>query len=295
MKDKITTFVTNVCDASKDSYVPEADRIATFDMDGTIICEKPLWLEMNVAQTHMCNMVEEDSTLLDSTVFRIAYEHQQNPDDPQVAKEFEDNVHNILTTAFYNYPQERYINHTDSFVTNTYNPDYNIPLKATFYEPMLQLIDYLLDNKFKVFIVSGSEQCLIRGVCKDTVPLNREHMIGSRLGLITEFTNSETLLLRDSMFLTPMNLEDGKVENIYAHIGIKPIFAFGNTDGDFEMLKYAKTNSYPNMAFLLNHNDSEREYSYPNDSTREAWHNMAINNNWNWVSFKDDFNEAFIK
>jgi len=289
---RIIEYVTEV-----KKSVPVEDRIAVFDMDGTIVCEKPLWLEMNVALMHMYREVEEDPSLKDQKIYEFVYEFVQDPLNPTYQAEFETYVQPILLESYDDVSQEIYISDVETFINDNKNKDYDILLSKTFYEPMLELITYLMDSEFKVYIVSGSEEGLIWGVTKGTLPLERDHLIGSRLMLAPDYNTSD-VLVRGNAFYEPKNLKDGKTENIYYQLGEKPIFACGNSVDDFGMLSYASTNTeYPSLGLLVNHDDAEREYVYPINERHESidWQAIVKDKGWHVISIKGDFETVFMQ
>jgi phosphoserine phosphatase len=275
--------------------VPKEDRVAVFDMDGTIVCEKPLWLEMNVAQTHMFRETETDPTFISNPLYAIAYQYGLNPSAANMTA-IENNVQPILLESYKDVPQETYVADVEKFMIETQNPDYHIPLKNTFYKPMVELIQYLIANDFEVYVVSGSEEGLIWGSCKGILPFGRDHMIGSRLALSPDYER-EGVLIRGNVFNPPSNLNNGKTENIYYEIGKKPIFACGNTVDDFGMLSYASTNKkYKSMSMLVNHDDAVREYKYNINDRHEAinWEASVQYKKWHVISMKNDFKNIFL-
>ncbi|MCX7922041.1 MAG: haloacid dehalogenase-like hydrolase [Clostridia bacterium] len=300
MKTKILNFITSVTDSSKKSFVPEKDRIATLDMDGTIICEKPLWLEMNVAQNYLYEQSLKNPALLKQKIYAEAYNYYTAPDNQKNIQALENDAVDIMTQAFYpNYTQDDYVNYVKNYMANTKNTKYNITLKQTFFKPMLELITLLEKNKFQVYIVSGSEVGLIWGACDDTLNLPRDHEIGTLLKLSPKFYTVSSGLspqfIRETNYIEPRNLQDVKAVNIYYRTGKKPIFAFGNTADDYQMLTSASTNTYPNMSCLLVHDDEKREYNYPDSATKLGIENTAKENKWNLVSIKENFKTVFNK
>ncbi len=297
MKRKIIDFVASVTDKTKKTFVPEESRIATLDMDGTIICEKPLWLEMNVAQNYLYEQAVKHPELLSQQIYQEAYRYHTDPNNPANMEALENDAVNIMTQAFYpNFSEEDYIGYVKGYIQKNQNTDYGIKLKQTFFKPMLDLIELLQKNKFKVYIVSGSEEGLIWGTCEDTVALTREHEIGTLIQLAPRFTTASGIsaqFIRGNMYLEPRNLKDGKAENIYYRTGKHPIFAFGNTADDYQMLTYASTNKYTNMACLLVHDDIKREYDYPDKADKASIEKTAKDNKWNLVSIKDNFKVVF--
>ncbi|HLP49232.1 MAG TPA: hypothetical protein VK469_25045 [Candidatus Kapabacteria bacterium] len=296
IKKDLLAFVQTVCDAKGENFVPTEDRIAVLDMDGTIICESPLWMEVNAAQEYLWAKAVKNPALLSNDIYKYAYDYHVDPHNPATLQTLKDNCVAVMTGAFVDWDQEDYIRYVYEFSKKAQNPDYKVFLQQTFYAPMIQLIYYLLEKEFRVYIVSGSEQGLMWGVCTGTLPLPRENLVGTLIELTPKYKDlqHETQFIRGGSYLSPRNLKSGKPEHIYYQIGKKPILAFGNTADDFDMFLYTYSNKYYHRAFLVDHDDKDREYEYPDKNTKEIWGNAVKLNNWNLVSMKSDFKNMFV-
>ncbi|MEG2070582.1 MAG: HAD family hydrolase, partial [Bacteroidales bacterium] len=244
--------------------IPEEDRIAVFDMDGTIACETPLWFEMAVSVKGMMDQLKKNPKLINKVEYQYAKRLSENPADTTVLNHWVVNGVNYLDSinfkAFENTDYEVYVQYARNYLAKTKAPKYDRFYADMFYQPMLELLDYLRENKFTVYIVSGSMQGIIWSICPQTIQLNREHLIGSRQVLTPVYNKKgETSFVIQKGIFQPKNDGNGKSLNIYSHIGKIPVFAFGNTTGDFGMFHLVSTSSYPNMALLLNHDDAARE------------------------------------
>lgn len=196
----------------------------------------------------------------------------------------------FLTLDYLGRTEEDYIASVSAFVDSTVNAQLNIPYKYLFYIPMVELIEYLLKEDFQIFISSGSMTGFLRGACKEHLPLESSHIIGSRVELEYSFEDSTTNFLRKEKIVYNNNA-DGKALGIYTHIGKPPIIAIGNTWGDVQMLRYAQSNNLPHLILVVNHDDSRREYEYYDDKLLE----LSKQNGWIIISMKEDFKNIFIK
>lgn len=296
-KQAIIDFVESVTDKKSDSYVPVEERIATFDMDGTIVVEKKVWLELAVAVYRIDNELSDDEKLVaqkNQLLKNIAMDSE--PEDTG------DLIAEVTGKAFQGMSQEDFIAYMNEFMQEE-KPDFpGLTYKDCFYKPMLELIQYLQENDFTVYIVSGSERGVVWGAASEVVMLPRSQMIGADITLSAETESSlnasghsvfepEDTLIRGLGF-TQSSVGINKVYNIYHQIGIRPILACGNTDGDFSMLNYAKYNpNHAGLALLINHDDDEREYQY----NVNAWDAMAEQYGWNVISMKNEFDCIFLK
>lgn len=209
-------------------------------------------------------------------------------------------------TAFQGMSQEDFVAYMSRFMQEE-KPDFpGLSYEDCFYKPMLELIQYLQDNDFTVYIVSGSERGVIWGAASEAVNLPRSQMIGADITLAATGDKSaseaskpyilepDDTLDRELGF-TQRSLNMSKVYNIFRQIGIRPIFACGNTDGDFSMLNYAKYNpDHAGIAFLINHDDDVREYRY-NTSERAERDALADQYGWHVISMKNEFDTVFLK
>jgi phosphoglycolate phosphatase-like HAD superfamily hydrolase len=299
-KHKIIAFVEDITNTNSKNFVPVQDRIAVFDMDGTIVCEEPLWLELAVAEYKILTDMRDNKELVEK-VNRLNMDLKQNPEPPETGQLIEE----VTGEAFKNVSQEDFVKYMESFMKLEKPEFMKLSYKDSFYKPMLEIISYLIDNKFQVYIASGSERGVIWGACRETLAsIPRSHEIGADIVLKPLYcddpTNSNYVfghndeLIRQTGF-TQKDLKLWKVYNIYHQIGSKPILAFGNTDGDFSMLNYAKSNKqYKSMSFLLCHDDAVREFNY-NTQQRDSWNNEAEKQDWNVIFMSKEFKQIFMK
>jgi hypothetical protein len=169
-----------------------------------------------------------------------------------------------------------------------------------FYQPMLELIEFLKSNQFKVYVVSGSVRGVIWSVCPQITRLNREQLIGSTQNLDKPKyfpTENKTKFIIKPGTSGNKNNGDGKSLNIYNQIGKIPVFAFGNTTGDFGMFRLTSTSKYTHAEYLLNHDDPMREYAYPpyyseRDTT---WLDTLVKNKWKLVNMSGEFKTVWMK
>jgi hypothetical protein len=175
------------------------------------------------------------------------------------------------------------------------HPRFHRLFKECVYQPQLELLAYLKANRFKTFIVSGGGVDFIRGYAEETYGIPPERVVGSSVKTRFELRDGKAELLK----LPELNsLDDGagKPINIDLHIGRRPILAFGNSDGDLEMLQYTADGPGPRLMLLLHHDDAQREYAYDRESKvgrlDKAW-DEATKRGWPVVSMKGDFKTVF--
>ncbi len=293
MKAKIISFVENEV-----PKIPVEDRIAVFDMDGTIACEEPLWLEMYSAVDGLNKQIEKDSSLLSKTIYNFASRLNANPSDTSVTNHYGPYIDSMIYQAYAGMSNEDYVAACNKLANSKMQPDYGMKLIETFYPPMKELLKYLQDNDFKVYIVSGSLQGLIWGVCLQAIGFDRDHLIGTRQQMSPVYEpGKQTNFILLPAYWSPKNNDDGKAIDIYTQLGKTPVFAFGNTTGDFGMFRLTSTNTLPNISLLLNHDDAEREYAYDpwHGAPMPAWRDTMATYGWNIVNMKENFKVVFEK
>nr|AVI26427.1 HAD family hydrolase [Candidatus Entotheonella serta] len=269
-KKAIISFVQSVSTKGGPDFVPREQRVATFDQDGTILIEKPL----PVQYEH---------------IFRFFEEPKPDPKLAIVGRKPGEwaNIGNGSLLAYQYMTLPEYSENAIKFVKENDHPTCRVPYFDLFYTPMLELIQYLRANKFRVYIVSGSWQIFLRSVAKAKLGLRKSHFIGTQTGLIDFPANTFPLRIAGTIDNNLLNLNMGKPKNIQIQIGEKPILAFGNSSSDVAMLQYASTNSHKSLSLWLEHDDAEREYVYPSEITGEK--------DWLKISMKNDFAKVFDK
>ncbi len=265
-KQAIISFVEAVTEEGSPDFVPETYRVATFDQDGTILVEQPLV----VLFEHLYNFFET-----------------QQPEPKLVLMgrqpgQYVSSVSNeVLLTAYKGYTVEQYSEDLLNFVKTAKHPRFNVPYFDLFYQPMLELIQYLRSKNFRVYIVSGSWQLFVRSVVGEKTGLRRSDLIGTQ----TELAYEDGEIKLTGRLTQPVSNLEAKPEYIENNIGEKPILAFGNTLGDYQMFEYTSTNKRKYLVMWLEHDDGEREYEYAS--------HIEGKSGWLKISMKNDFSTVF--
>lgn len=301
-RQQIVDYITRITDVNDtEHYIPVENRIAVFDMDGTIVCEKPLSLELNAAEYRITKDLAAQEELNEKLkTLKKDFEMENPPAD------IWDLYAEVVDSAFEGMTDDEVTDYFADFVQNTPTQYFeNLNYVDTFYQPMIELIQYLQDNHFQVFLVSGSMRSVVWGCVEgynrvyqdNPINLDRSHMIGSDVEQIwiketdsisSDFEPSDKIVFGQDR--TSTNIAMTKVYNIAQQVGRVPVFACGNTDGDFSMLNYAKSNEYDSMALLVWH-DSDDEVVY---NISQEWQNKADQYGWNLISMKNDFQKIFM-
>ena len=281
------------------AQIPEEDRIAVLDMDGTIICEHPLWCEMAVASQKMADRLKENPGLAKYKSYLYAEKLTKNPSDTSVINNWFADGNNYLDSiiyrAFDGVSQEEYVSYARKYIMETPIRKYDIPYGEAFYKPMLELIDYLRSKKFDVYIVSGSMQGMVWAAVPEELGFDRQHLIGSCQQTVVKYGKDGASFVIQNDVLQPKNNGDGKSINIFNRLGKIPVVAIGNTTGDFGMFRLASTSRYPHFAMMINHDDAEREFKYNPyyDKVKPAWEDTVRANGWIQADMSKEFKVVF--
>jgi phosphoserine phosphatase len=292
-RDAILGYVQSVIDPHQRTFVPPVEQIATFDNDGCCWNEKPMYIQLAFALARLKQIAADEPALLDKPHFRAAYEGDMAyfaALDPHAGGDLQQllqiifDTHAGMTTAEFDAM-------VYEFMTTATHARYGVPFKEMVYQPMVELIHYLHDHDFKVFLCSAGGMTFMRAVAEEIYGIPRERVIGSNVTFETMMTDDGPVVLRKAGLVEPIDDGPGKPINIELHIGRKPILAAGNSDGDLHMLWWAQTGAYPALALLVRHDDAEREYAY--DIGSEKTLQMALERGWTVISMRQDWKQVF--
>lgn len=290
-RQQITEFVAAVTDASGADYVEPAERIAVFDNDGTLWAEKPLYFQLLFA--------------LDR-VRALAPEHPEWESTEPFASVLRGDLHSALAGGEKALLQLVMATHAgmtvDEFdstardwLATAKHPESGLPYDGMVYQPMLELLAYLRANDFKTFIVSGGGVDMIRTFSERVYGIPPEQVVGSTLELEFGMADDRPYLLRKPE-IDFIDDKAGKPVAIQRHIGRRPIAAFGNSDGDLQMLQWTTAGDGRRLGVLIRHTDSEREWAYDRDSSvgrLDKALDLAPQNRWTVVDMKADWSTMF--
>lgn len=285
VKTAINAFVAQVTDTASADFVQPADRIAVFDNDGTLWCEEPLIpliIQLAYIKTEYPNHPDWKN---DKVFTGIA-----NDDLSVLAGMDNLALINKLMGANDGQKEEDYKKFVYQTLSTVQDKRFNRPLKAMTFSPMVQLVHYLQGNGFEVYIVTGGEITAVRTVSNEIYNIPKENVVGSSV-LLSYVSDSTGCYLVRTEQINSANDKQVKPTNIELHIGKKPIFAAGNSDGDYQMMEYTLAGGSPSMAILVHHDDESREYSYLK-GTEKAVADAPVKG-WHVVSMKNDFKEIF--
>ncbi len=283
-KEQIIGFVDDISDFFSDSLVPVEERIAVFDNDGTLWPEKPLYFPLEFIFDLIEEMAEEHPAWKTEEPFRWVLEENYSAISTEDFPALIQATHGGMT-------QREFSRLARKWLRTAEHPRFEEKYKKLAYIPMLQLLEYLRKNGFKIFICSGGTAEFIRAYSGLAYKIPPEQVIGTTIDTRFEITDKGPVLFRTGNIVPPLNDREGKPVNIQRYIGLRPIIAFGNSDGDIQMLQYTTEGRGPGLGVLLHHDDAERAYSY--DEGTEKALELAKENGWTVVSMKNDFKMVF--
>ncbi len=290
-KQAILDFVGRVTDPASPDFVPEPERIATFDNDGTLWAEQPLYFQLFFAIDRVKALAPEHPEWADRQPFKAVLED----DMESLAATGEHGLLELVMATHAGMTTDEFAATAMDWLATARHPNTGRPFTEMVYQPMLEVLDYLRANGFTTYIASAGGIEFMRPWAEDVYGIPPEQVIGSSIKTAYEVRDGEPVLVR----LPEIDFIGDKQEKpagINSHIGRRPIAAFGNSDGDLQMLQYATGGNRPGFALIVRHDDAEREWAYDRDSKigrLEAALEEAEARAWTVVSMKDDWNTVF--
>jgi phosphoserine phosphatase len=290
------TAILEFVEQTVSGAVPIEERIAVFDADGTLWCEKPVPVEVDFILRRLAEQAKADAKLRDRQPWKSAYEHddawlgqaidEHYAGDDTKAKVFLGGV----VAAFAGIGVEDFEARSASFLHGTKHPTLGCGYLETAYAPMVELLGYLETNGFTNHIVSGSGGDFMRPISREVFGIPPECVLGSSSALeYASDPNGGTITHKGALAF----LDDGpeKAIQIWAHVGRRPLLAGGNSNGDVAMLDFAQHQDRPSLRLLVLHDDAEREFAYTSGAEKALAE--ADEHGWTVVSMKDDFATVF--
>jgi phosphoglycolate phosphatase-like HAD superfamily hydrolase len=290
-KQSIFDFVIRVTDPASSDFVPEAERIAVFDNDGTLWAEQPAYFQLIFAMDRVMALAPEHPEWKTTQPFQAVLEG----DMEALAASGEHGLLELVMATHAGMTTDEFAAIAAEWMATARHPTTGRPYTEMVYQPMLDLLDYLRANGFKTFIVSGGGIEFMRPWTEAVYGIPPEQVIGSSIKTVFEVRDGEPVLVR----LPELNFIDdkaGKPVGINTHIGRRPIAAFGNSDGDFQMLEWATAGGGASLGVYIHHTDAEREWAYDRDShigRLDRGLDEASARGWVVVDMKRDWKTVF--
>jgi hypothetical protein len=297
VKKAITEFVEKVTKVGSPDFIPVAERIATFDNDGTLWCEQPLPVQLFFAVDRVKALAPQHPEWKTKEPFASLLKG----DLKTALAGGEKALLQIMAVTHTGMSTEEFEKIVTDWIATAQHPKFKRPYTDCVYQPMLELLAYLRANGFKTFIVSGGGIEFMRPWAEKTYGIPPEQVVGSSAKTQFEMRDGKPVLMR----LPELNFIDdkaGKPVGINQHIGRRPVMAFGNSTGDQQMLEYTQGGNGARFMLLVLHDDAAREYAYgPAKGLPEtkggiftqALYDQAQKSGWTVVSMKDDWKQVF--
>ncbi|MBY5717490.1 haloacid dehalogenase-like hydrolase [Rhizobium leguminosarum] len=291
-KQAIISFVEKVTKPGSAEFVPEAERIAVFDNDGTLWVEHPMYTQLAFAMDRVKTLAPQHPEWKETQPFKAVLEG----DMKALAASGEKGLVELIMTTHAGMTSSDFQKIVTDWLASARDPKFKRPYTELVYQPMVELLAYLRANGFKTFIVSGGGVEFMRPWVEKVYGVPPEQVIGSSIKTEFRMQDDTPTLFR----LPEVNFIDdkaGKPVGINQQIGRRPIAAFGNSDGDLQMLQWTTMAGAPaRLGVLIHHTDAEREYAYDRDTEfgrlDKALDAAAITG-WTVVDMKADWKQVF--
>ena len=291
-KKAIMAFVDRVTKQDSPDFVPAAERIATFDNDGTLWAEQPIYFQLAFALDRVKVLAPLHPEWNDKEPFASLLKG----DLKSALAGGEPAVVQIVMATHAGMTTQEFEKIVSDWIANAKHPKTGRLYTEMVYQPMLELLAYLRANSFKTFIASGGGVDFMRVFSERVYGITPEQVVGSSGKLSFEVRDGKPVLVK----LPELNFNDdktGKPVGIHMQIGRRPIFAFGNSDGDLQMLQWTAAGSGARFMGIVNHTDAEREWAYDRAShigKLDKALDEATVKGWTVVSMKDNWKRIFV-
>ena len=290
-KASIITFVGDVTDENSSSFLPVADRIAVFDNDGTLWSEQPAYFQLFFAMDRIRELAPEHPEWKEIQPYKAVLEN----DMEALAAQGEHALIKLVLTTHAGMNTEEFSASVKEWIKETKHPTKNMTYDKLVYQPMLELLEYLRENGFKTYIVSGGGVDFMRAIVTEVYGIPEEQIIGSTIKTEFELNNENPEIVRLAE-LDFIDDKEGKPVAIQRIIGKKPIFCAGNSDGDLAMMQWTASNPEGSFMLYVHHTDSIREWAYDRGSHIGRFDKAldeANEKGWTIVNMKNDWETIY--
>ena len=297
-KNAIVDFVQMSIDPANPMFVPQEERIATFDQDGTLWVEQPMYTQLVYALDRVPAVVAKQPALKDVEPFKTVLSGNHEA----IAGLTLPDLEKILAATLTGLTVEDFAAGVKEWLATATDSRWHRRYTDLVYQPMLEVLQYLRANGFKTYIVTGGGQDFVRVYAAQVYGIPPEQVVGSAGATKYSYDQqNRPILVKEPKLLLNDN-DAGKPEGIHFMIGRRPVFAFGNSSGDRQMLEYTRSANRPGLAMLVLHDDAEREYAYgpaeglPDSrigTFPQSLYHEAKRQGWVVVSMESDWKRIF--
>jgi phosphoserine phosphatase len=295
-KQAIQEFVDRVTKKDSPDLVPAPERVAVFDNDGTLWCEKPMPIQLDFILRRLVAMAEQDPGLRTRQPWQAAYTRDYGWLGGVITKLYQGDDRELpvlaagVLQAFAGITVEDFEAQADAFLRSAQHPTLGRGYLACAYKPMVELLEYLEANGFRNYIASGGGRDFMRPISQEVYGVPRQRVIGSSTALTYQPDEDGGRIVRKPEADV---VDDGpeKPVRIWSRVGRRPILAAGNSNGDLPMLAFAEQPGRPGLRLLVLHDDRAREFDYTAGAEQAL--QQARSNDWTVVSIKGDWATVF--
>lgn len=297
-KQAILDFVRTTTDPSSPNHIPMEDRIASFDQDGTLWVEHPIYTQVMYCLDRVPAVVAKKPELKDVAPFKTVL----SGDHEAIAKLSLRDLEEILMATLTGMPVEEFEGEARKWLETARHPRWKRPYTELVYQPMLEVLRLLRDNGYKTYIVTGGGQDFVRVYSWQVYGIPPEQVVGTAGGTKYGYDKDGKPFLTKEPKLLLNDNNAGKPEGIHLMIGRRPYAAFGNSTGDREMLEWTGAGAGARLKMLVLHDDAVREYAYgpaqglPDSKVgtfTSALYDEAKKDGWSVISMKNDWKRVF--
>lgn len=285
---RIVEFVEAVTKPGSDAFAPAAERIAVFDNDGTLWSERPLYFQLLYAIDYVQANVGKHPEWRTRQPFQAVLEN----DHAALAASGEKGVVELVMASHAGMTTDEFDASVRDWLKTARHPQKGRLYTELVFQPMLELLEYLRAHGFSTWIVSGGGAEFVRTFAEEVYGIPPQQVVGSSIDLAFEMRDGRPVLVRQPK-VAFIDDGPGKPVGIQRHIGRRPIAAFGNSDGDLQMLQWTAAGAGPRLLLLVHHTDAEREWAYDRDAPvgrLDAALRQAKRDGWLVVDMKRDWN-----
>jgi hypothetical protein len=286
-KKAIIDYVTDVTKSGSADFIPLADRIATFDNDGTLWSEQPVYFQLFYALDQVKALAPKHPEWKNKQPFKAVLNNNMG----ELMKQGEKGILQLVAVSHAGMTTEQFASTVRQWIDTAKHPIKKKLYKELIFQPMLELIKYLQANQFKTFIVSGGGVDFMRAWAESVYGIPKDQIVGSSIKAKYDYNHGKPVI-RKLPELDFIDDKEGKPVGIEKFIGRMPVFAAGNSDGDLQMLQWTASNKFKNFELYVHHTDSVREWAYDRNSligSLDKGLDEALLKRWTIADMKNDW------
>lgn len=290
-KAAIIDYIKDVTNKESANFIPEIDRIATFDNDGNLWSEQPAYFQLFFAMDRVKELAKDHPEWQNKQPFKAVLEN----DMKTLIASGEKRIMELIMATHAGITTDEFELLVKNWLETAQHPRFNKPYNQLIYQPMLELLDYLRTNDFKTFIVSGGGIEFMRPWVEEAYGIPKDQVVGSSIATEYDYNNGAPVIRRLSK-IDFIDDKAGKPVGINKFIGRKPVFASGNSDGDLQMMQWTDSNPYKSFQLYLHHTDADREWAYDRESHIGQFNkglDEALEKGWTIIDMKNDWKTIY--